>query len=102
VRDTATWQFADGTARDAAIEQIGDNSYGLYVWRTLRKKNWCQVCDSDLAPGIEALGYDFDARWCIPCAVETFEFVYWDTADRRAARDAEHHARLRRIAEFLD
>lgn len=102
VRDTAMWTAEDGEERVAAIERRGANKHGSYVWRTLRKENWCARCDRTLLPGTEALGYDWETRWCIPCAVETFDFVYWDTPEQRAARDAQRAELMRRVAEALD
>src|SRR5436190_1236576 len=92
MRETAVWLDAVGVQRVAAIENVGTNRYGSYQWRTLRKTTWCVRCDCDLPAGIEALAYDWETRWCIPCGVEEFDFVYWDTPEhlaRRAAVDAE-------------
>src|SRR5437879_2935003 len=87
VRNTAIWKGDDGAERVAGLDQLGANRYGLYCWRTLRKDNWCAECGRELLVASEALGYDWETRWCIPCAVRLFEFVYWETPERQNARE---------------
>jgi hypothetical protein len=54
--------------------------------------------------GLMKYGVLADARVppCLDCAVEKFEFVYWDTPERKSERDKRTAELLRRVAETLD
>jgi hypothetical protein len=102
VNQAAVWVGDDGVERVAVFEPLDEGTAVSYCWRTLRKDNWCAECDRPLPTGAEAFAHDWETRWCVPCAVARFEFVYWDTPQHRKAREARDAERWRRVNEVLD